>query len=317
MTQGNMPLVSAVIATRDRSDVLARCLQHLVEQDYPHYEIIVVDNSADDLTASVVSQFPVTVYVRESPSTDNVSFLKNVGVNHSHGELVALLDDDSLVQSGWMEAVVAAFSDPSVGGVTGRVIEDVAPIDNSPIIAALSPRDDMICNFNNLWPSPTPVDYLYGCNMIWRREALVRVGGLDPWMSYSRGEQEWSIRVNRAGYKLIFHPDVVVHHLRAPRAAKAVQRSGTKNLRSRFIHCRSLTYQYVRHFGIGAGLLKLTFWTLPKGDLYVLRHEPGMRQMFMPVVTAIGVVWGYVMAGIATAGLHKVPPILGSSEIEV
>lgn len=311
MTQKKMPLVSVVIATRDRAAVLEQCLQHVVEQGYPYREIIVVDNSADDLTAAVVSRFPVTAYVRESPQTDNVSYLKNVGVNHSRGELVALIDDDSLVQPGWMSAVVTAFNDPAVGGVTGRVVEDVAPVDNSPIIATLSPQDDMICNFNNLWPSPTPVDYLYGCNMIWRREALLRAGGLDLWMSYSREEQEWSIRVKRAGYALIFRPDVIVHHLRAPRAANAVQRSGTKNFRSRLIHCRSLTYQYARHFGISMGLLKLTLWTLPKGDLWELRRRPSLHQAIMPVVTMVGVLWGYAMAGVAVVGLHR-PPSTGT-----
>ena len=309
MIQESTPFVSVVIATRDRSEVLEQCLQRVVEQDYPHYEIIIVDNSADDLTAAVVDKFPVMVYVRESSHTDNLSYLRNVGVHHSRGELVALIDDDSLVQPGWMSAAVAAFADPFVGGITGRVIEDAAPVNSAPIVATLSPRDDMTCNFNNLWPFPVPVDYLYGCNMVWSRKALERVGGFDPWMGYSRQDQEISLRVARAGYKLNFHPDVVVHHLRAPRTAKAVQRSGAKDLRSRFIHCRSLTYQYARPFGISFGLLKLTLWTLPKGDLWALRVSPSLRLAVKPFVTLTGVLWGLSMAGVAAVGLHHVPSI--------
>lgn len=303
------PLVSVVIATRERWGVIERCFEHLFSQDYAPFETIVVDNSPDSHTAEVVNRFPVTHYIREDPRTDNVSYLKNVGVNHAKGEIMALLDDDSLVQPGWMQAVAANFESPSVGGVTGRVIEDAFPVDNSPVIARLSPRDDMICNFNNLWPQPVEVDYLYGCNMSWRREALTKVGGMDPWMSYARGEQEWSLRVKRAGFRLIFCPDVVVHHLRAPRAAGVLQRSGVKSARSRLIHCRSLTYQYARHFGISTDLLKLTLWRLPKGAVWQFRHDPGLRQAVIPFATIAGVIWGYAMAATTAVGLHSVPAV--------
>jgi GT2 family glycosyltransferase len=303
------PLISVVIATRERWEVIERCFEHLFSQNYSPFETIVIDNSPDAHTAEVVNRFPVTHYIRENPRTDNVSYLKNVGVSLARGEIVALLDDDSLVQPGWMQAVVSGFESTDVGGVTGRVIEDAFPVDNSPVIARLSPRDDMICNFNNLWPQPVDVDYLYGCNMSWRREALVKVGGLDPWMSYSRGEQEWSLRVKRAGYRLIFYPGVTVHHLRAPRAAGAVQRSGTKDPRSRLIHCRSLTYQYAQHFGISADLLKLTLCGLPKGALWQFRQDPGWRQSVIPFATISGVIWGYAMAAAKAPGLHPVPRI--------
>jgi GT2 family glycosyltransferase len=302
------PLISVVIATRERWGVIERCFEHLFSQDYGPFETIVVDNSPDARTAEVVSRFPVTYYIRENPRTDNVSYLKNIGVNCARGQIVALLDDDSLVQPGWMQAVAVGFESPDVGGVTGRVIEDAFPVDNSPAIARLSPRDDMICNFNNLWPQPVEVDYLYGCNMAWRREALIKVGGLDPWMNYSRGEQEWSLRIKRAGYRLIFCPGAMVHHLRAPRVAEAVQRSGTKSARSRLIHCRSLTYQYARHFGISTDLLKLTLWKLPKGAIWQFRQDPGLRQAVIPLATIAGIIWGYTMAAATAAGLHSVSP---------
>jgi GT2 family glycosyltransferase len=305
------PLVSVVIATRERPFELTMCLEHVFSQTHAPFETVIVDNSPDDRTAEVVKQFPITSYIRESPRTDNVSHLKNVGLYQSKGEIVALLDDDSLVQPGWMQAVVTGFESADVGGVTGRVIEDAFSVDNSPIIALLSSRDDMICNFNNLWPEPVQVDYLYGCNMSWRREALVKVGILDPWMAYSRGEQEWSLRVKKAGYRLMFYPKAVVHHLRAPRAVGAVQRSNVNDLRSRLIHCRSLTYQYALHFGLSADLLKLTLWRLSKGALWQFRRNPNLLEAALLPATTAGVLAGYAMAGVARIGFHSAPSLPG------
>jgi len=304
------PLVSVVIATRDRPQILAQCLEAVLAQEYSPREIVVVDNSCSDQSEQIVAELGITQYVRESSGTDNVSYLKNQGIRQSRGQIVALLDDDSIVEPGWLEAVVAVFKDASVGGVTGRVIEDAFPVDVSPDVAWLSPRDDMLCNFNNLWPEPVEVDYLYGCNMAWRRSVLEKAGGFDPWMSYSRGEQELSLRVKQAGYRLLFHPDVVVRHLRAPRAEGTVQRSGAKDFRSRMIHCRSLTYQYARHFGLSRDLLHLTLWRLPKGDLGAFRRQPSGTHLVMPGVTLLGVLWGYLYAGLAAAGLHSAPKVV-------
>lgn len=301
MTQ---PLISVVIATRDRAYALKNCLDRVFSQDSENLEVIVVDNSSDEDTADLIREYEV-IYLRESPKTDNVSYLKNIGVKKSSGEIIAIIDDDSIVQSGWLQTALVAFSDPEIGGISGRVIEAAFPEDNSPIIAKLSPAFDMICNFNNHWPQIVDVDYLYGCNMLWRRQALIKAGIFDNWMHYSRGEQELSIRVKRAGYRLIFHPGVVVQHLRAPRANGAVQRSGNVNFRSRMIHCRSLTYQYARHFGISKGLLKLTLWTLPKGNVVHFLKQPNISTFVMPFYTLFGVFSGFVMAMLTSLGFHE------------
>lgn len=310
------PLVSVIIATCERADVLQQCLERIFAQEYKPFEVIIVDNSTNDDTQQIVKKFDVGAYIRKSPDTDNVSYLKNVGLNHSRGPIVAFLDDDSLIQPGWMQAVVEAFEDPNVGGVTGRVIESNRPEDCSPVIATLSPSTDMICNFNNLWPEPTEIDYLYGCNMSWRRTALVASGALDPWMSYSREEQEWSLRVKKAGYKLVFYPGVTVNHLRAPRVAKAVQRNSTADFRSRFIQCRSLTYQYARHFGLSKDLLGLTFWQLPKGDLWHFFQSPSSTRAALPFATIGGVLSGYLLASLANIGLHSLPQVSENDAVD-
>ena len=76
------------------------------------------------------------------------------------------------------------------------------------------------------------------------------------------------------------------------------------------IHCRSLTYQYARHFGLSRDLLRLTLWRLPKGDLGTFRREPSKIHLIMPGVTLFGVLWGYLYAGLAAAGLHRVPKVV-------
>jgi len=59
-TNTDRPLVSAVIPTCDRRDVLQRCLEALVNQTSSNYEVIVVDDCSTDATAGIAAEFPVS-----------------------------------------------------------------------------------------------------------------------------------------------------------------------------------------------------------------------------------------------------------------
>ncbi len=114
------PTVSVVVCTRNRPDVLAKCLDSLLELETRPHEIIVVDNCpSDDSTRTLCDRYPVR-YVLET-AKPGVSRARNRGVIEATGDLVAFTDDDCVVDVHWLDHLGRDFEDPLVMEVAGFV----------------------------------------------------------------------------------------------------------------------------------------------------------------------------------------------------
>jgi O-antigen biosynthesis protein len=111
-----------VVATRDRPDDLARCLQSLAAQrTIRRLEVIVVDNHPDSgVTAPVAGRFPGVRVVEERRG--GLSYARNAGILAATGDIIATTDDDAVCASDWVERLVAAFAREDVAIVTGNVL---------------------------------------------------------------------------------------------------------------------------------------------------------------------------------------------------
>lgn len=89
------PVVSVIIPTYNRADLLREALASVLAQQYPHQEVIVVDDGSDDHTPATVQSFGTAVtYMRQEHA--GVSTARNRGVAASRGDLIAFLDSDDL-----------------------------------------------------------------------------------------------------------------------------------------------------------------------------------------------------------------------------
>jgi glycosyltransferase involved in cell wall biosynthesis len=94
-TVNDTPLVSAIIPTFNRGWILNEAIQSVLDQTYQPMEIIVVDDGSTDDTRDILDSFGdgITVLYQENRG---VSAARNLGIKHSHGELIAFLDSDDL-----------------------------------------------------------------------------------------------------------------------------------------------------------------------------------------------------------------------------
>lgn len=115
---------SVVVATLDRPEALARCLQSLHEQDTRRrVEIVVVDNNPEsELTPPVVAAFPAVRLVREPRR--GLSWARNAGIRAATGELIVTTDDDVTMPRHWLEKLLEPFADGLVMAVTGNVLPE-------------------------------------------------------------------------------------------------------------------------------------------------------------------------------------------------
>ena len=108
--QHHLPPISVVVCTRDRPGSLRDALENLVQLEYPHFEVLVVDNNPDSgLTPAVVESFASrTVRLVDAPG-QGLSIARNVALRNAKYNVVAFTDDDVLVDPHWLTNLAYGF----------------------------------------------------------------------------------------------------------------------------------------------------------------------------------------------------------------
>ncbi|MET4322923.1 glycosyltransferase [Bradyrhizobium sp. RT5a] len=268
-TAGLGETISVVICTRDRPQVLKRCLDSFGPIMGDLREIIVVDNAPTSGDVAEIAKGRVNVrYVAEG--RQGLSIARNTGMRAATGSIIAFTDDDVMVHRKWAKRIRAAFSSPEILSVTGLVLP--AELRTTSQLAfeielggfgrglqCQRFRDQV---FRPMIPFGPPVWHVgAGANMAIRRSALQAVGGFDERLGAGAAgcseDSEYWYRVLAAGYDCYYDPAIVVYHehRHSPAQLKSQMRAYMKG------HVSALLVQYARHGH--AGNLRRVFATLP------------------------------------------------------
>lgn len=194
-----MPEISIVIATRDRPPLLARCLDSILAQKTARaFEVIVVNDGKP--LPSLPQLDDLRIIELASPTRGaGPATARNHGVAHARASLILFTDDDAVPSPGWVDAAAAAFEAHSGAvGVEGPV--------QTPAFDPL--REHSIQNTR-------PGGY-YTCNVAYRREDFLAVGGFDVDFPNPHCEDvDLGRRIARRG-TVVFSDDMEVIH--PPRA---------------------------------------------------------------------------------------------------
>jgi GT2 family glycosyltransferase len=207
------PLVSLIVLNWNGLAYLPRCLGSLRRQTYRRFETILVDNGSTDGSASYVrTHFPE---VRLIETGRNLGFAEgnNVGIRQARGELIGLLNNDTEAAPTWLEELVRALqrAPERVAGVCGTVcaLEDPGRVTFT--LPKIDPRSAAAYCIRQESP-PRLIDYLAGNSMLVRRSVIAEVGLLDPAYFAYYEDTDWSARMIRAGYDLLYVPTAVIAH---------------------------------------------------------------------------------------------------------
>jgi glycosyltransferase involved in cell wall biosynthesis len=208
-------LISIIVSTYNRADKLSASLSRILESvaaSSIDCELICVDNNSTDHTRHIIngltltSSFPI-IYVFER--RQGLSYARNAGISKASGNIIAMTDDDCLVDSKWIDAIWREFeSNPSLDLIGGRV-ELFDPRDLPVSVRTSRQRQGFAINLLfNLIP---------GCNLAFKRTVLRRAGIFDPRLGPGTpvgvaDDLDFIYRVFASGHEIAYCPDVMVYH---------------------------------------------------------------------------------------------------------
>jgi len=215
-------LVYVVIVNWNRARDTIECLEALANLDYTNYRLLVIDNgSTDGSPEAIKAAFPaVEVIVNE----DNLGFgrANNIGIEHAlqqGADYVFLLNNDALVDKRLLtELVVVGESDPQIGMLVPKIYyhgEERRLWSAGARWRRFPPRVTIIGFGREDGPAYSvqqEVDFATGCAMLIKREVFERAGLFDPAFFMYHEDYDFSARVRRAGYRIVYVPQAVVWH---------------------------------------------------------------------------------------------------------
>ncbi|WP_300972946.1 glycosyltransferase [Sphingomonas sp. LHG3406-1] len=221
------PTLSIAICTRNRAQRLARLLRSLdelrPEPSFAGVEIIVVDNGSTDDTKGAVARFAGARHVLERKA--GLNFARNRALSEAKGDLIAFLDDDVVVDAGWLAGLVSAWrSRPDAGGFSGLVLPYRLQTEAQLLFErrggfrrGFKRIEFRAGNYHNpLFPVGAG-SVGAGCNMAFDRRLLLDLGGFDEALDTGAplpggGDLDIFYRVLRSGRAMVYEPRYAVHH---------------------------------------------------------------------------------------------------------
>ncbi len=214
------PVCSVVIPSYNGRHLLGTCLASIARHrpgSIP-IEVIVVDDASTDGTEDwLISAHPDVRFVRLERN-EGFCASANAGIAASRGVIVQLLNNDTEVKAGWIEAGLSPFVDPEVGSVAPLVLvrSDPSRVDSAGDQYALVgwPSKRGHGQASSLWAARPP-DRVFGASgssAFYRAEALRKVGGFDPRFGSYYEDVDLAFRLRWAGYDCVFEPKCRILH---------------------------------------------------------------------------------------------------------
>jgi len=203
-----MPQISIVIPTRERADLVERCVRSLLDEHGNDVEVIVVvDGSTDDTQRRLESFGDARLRVFAQPRS-GAAAARNRGAHEARGEYLVFVDDDVTAAPGLPAAHLAAQRSEGGGVGLGRLTYAPPERGGAFVRASAGWWGDHYRGLAAGRP-PSPLD-CYAGNLSVPRDAFVAVGGFAADLPF-RHDVELGYRLATAGLRFVFVPDAVGH----------------------------------------------------------------------------------------------------------
>jgi GT2 family glycosyltransferase len=216
------PLVSIVILNYNGQKYLLNCVDSVLKNQYPNFEVILIDNASTDNSIQPVEDTYKTdsrMHIIKNSTNLGFSGGNNVGFENSKGKYVVFLNNDTKVELDWLSSLVNALeADPTIGIAQSLIYQ----IDEKSIQSAGWLFSDYLIKKyslcagkpSNLQFKPVfDVSFACGASMIIRREILDKMGAFDPEAPYFYDDTLLSLKTRFLGKRVVTVSDSKMYHV--------------------------------------------------------------------------------------------------------
>lgn len=223
----SLPRVSIIILTRDRPELLSKCVKSvLTKTDYDNLEILIVDNGTVDAKAlALLNEFardPRVTLLRD-PSPFNFSALNNRAVQHATGEYLCLMNNDiEVLHADWLQEMVSVGIQPGVGAVGARLYYPDGKIQHAGVIVGIGgvaghPFKHQTRDNSHYMARPQLMQDLTAVTaacLLTPRRVYEELGGMDEaHLAVAFNDVDFCLRLCEAGHRIVYNPYAeFVHH---------------------------------------------------------------------------------------------------------
>jgi hypothetical protein len=265
------PRVTVVVLTYCNEDEAADCIESLLQSTYDNATILVVDNASPDGSGERLrARFPMVEHL-QSGRNGGYTAGNNRGIEWAlahDSDYVMLLNDDTVVDAGCIERLVAAAEDTGAAATAPLIVY----YDEPGIVwygGGTVSRIRGICvhTLENKPVDPAqtrmPVTFVCGCCTLIRADVLRRLGGFDEsYFTYAE-DLELSVRLAEAGHTMVYEPSARVLH-RTGRRTEPSARAITLRDKNR-------RRMVSRHYGL-ADRIRFGLWFYPTRAIHLVRY---------------------------------------------
>jgi GT2 family glycosyltransferase len=224
-TGTQLPEVSVIIPTRNRAELVRKCLEGLNRTDYPNPEIIVVDNDSDEPEA--LAYFDQLrnegIAVIRIEGDFNYSALNNAAVRTAHGEFLCFLNNDiEIIEPDWLQWLVSQAARPDIGAAGARLLYPDGTLQHAGVFIGIGGGAAHAHRFLKADERgyfdrsrlPQRVSAVTGACLVVSREKFSAVGGFDETnFRVAFNDIDLCLKLNQRGWQSFYEPRAtLVHH---------------------------------------------------------------------------------------------------------
>lgn len=223
------PRISIVIANKDHTEDLRRCISSILEKStYENYEIVIVENHSE--TKEIFTYYEelkafenIKIVTYELQGNFNYSAVNNYGVSKSSGDYILLLNNDTqVITVNWMEELLMYAQREDVGAVGGKLYYGNKTIQHAGVVLGLGAhrtaghshygqhRENLgymgrLCYAQN-------VSAVTGACLLMKKSLFEQVGGLEERFAISLNDVDLCLKLREEGYLNVFTPFAELYH---------------------------------------------------------------------------------------------------------
>jgi glycosyltransferase involved in cell wall biosynthesis len=200
------PRVSVVVCAYNAERTMLSCLASLEQLNYPDYEVIVVNDGSTDRTLAISESFAYCRII--SQENKGLSVARNVGAEAATGEIVAYTDSDCVADPDWLSYLVGTMEAKGLVACGGP---NFSPTETSLVPEAVAVSPGAPCH---VLLDDEIAEHIAGCNMAFRRDVLLGIGGFDPVFRAAGDDVDICWRLQDAGHAIGYGAAGFVWHFR-------------------------------------------------------------------------------------------------------